>query len=285
MALGIIFWRGRLPPQSATKCLSFREQSGRAFRCWRNAHSGQISPHRPGTKESKSKRGVSLDSKRCRHRKHWALMRLATATGCSILRMLWTLVWALELMSNWRATGMRKLLQKNIRPQQTILELALRKVLGASRTTIRRSSYMKRRQVWVTRWRRITWGSSILIVQAFQQTVPWLQSIFGFRQRAVSHLDGMVSFARLLHRGAGIKQDSHKACDWLQKAADQKHSDAMNDLGVCFANVTGRKVNKKKAAKLYKTSAEAGNIYGMWNFGFVLDYRRGIRCDKKVGAK
>lgn len=69
------------------------------------------------------------------------------------------------------------------------------------------------------------------------------------------------------------------------KAAEMGHSEANNDLGVCYEYGTAVAQDPEKAYKHYRKSAEAGNLYGQYNLGRCYNNAIGVKQDYKQAVK
>ncbi len=61
-------------------------------------------------------------------------------------------------------------------------------------------------------------------------------------------------------KGIGIVKNEKEAVHWYKKAAQQKNSEALLNLGYCHLKGIGVAVNVTEAIKLFKQSAEEGNV-------------------------
>lgn len=66
----------------------------------------------------------------------------------------------------------------------------------------------------------------------------------------------------------GVQQDWEKAIMWVNLAAKQNNSGALNSLGYFYNNGFGVKKNIKLAFKYYQLAAKQGHRIGIFNVGF-----------------
>ena len=57
----------------------------------------------------------------------------------------------------------------------------------------------------------------------------------------------------------GVSKDLKKAVMWFTKAAQQEHSEAQYELGICYANGNGVSTDLKAAAKWIKKAYDKGH--------------------------
>ncbi len=75
-----------------------------------------------------------------------------------------------------------------------------------------------------------------------------------------------------------MKQDYAEAVKWYQKAAEQGHAGAQNNLGVCYEYGEGVKQDYAEAVKWYQKAAQQGNVNAMRNLARC--YRHGHGVEK-----
>ena len=69
------------------------------------------------------------------------------------------------------------------------------------------------------------------------------------------------------------------AKDWFQKAADQGHADAQNNLGIMYYEGEGVSRDFVKAAHWFRQSAEQGNADAQYNLGTMYEDGEGVPVD------
>ncbi|KAK3255977.1 hypothetical protein CYMTET_34866 [Cymbomonas tetramitiformis] len=79
---------------------------------------------------------------------------------------------------------------------------------------------------------------------------------------------------RFLTGSHGVSVNAAQAIKWLQKAADEGHSDAQTNLGSCYMHGRGVPPSADKAVKMYRKASAKKNINGMYNLGVC--YRNGL---------
>ena len=70
--------------------------------------------------------------------------------------------------------------------------------------------------------------------------------------------EAQFKYAEMILNGEAGNQTIEDAAAWLQKAANQKHTKAMNDLGLWHLQGLGVPLNKKKALEWIRKAADAG---------------------------
>src|SRR5581483_4166746 len=76
----------------------------------------------------------------------------------------------------------------------------------------------------------------------------------------------------------GTDINKQKAFELYQKAADLGNASGINNLGNCYADEIGTDINKQKALELYQKAADLGNIAAMYNL--VYSYENGNSQNK-----
>lgn len=79
---------------------------------------------------------------------------------------------------------------------------------------------------------------------------------------------------RFLAGSHGVSVNAAQAIKWLQKAADEGHSDAQTNLGSCYMHGRGVPLSVDKAVKMYRKASAKKNVNGMYNLGVC--YRNGL---------
>ena len=74
----------------------------------------------------------------------------------------------------------------------------------------------------------------------------------------------------------GVEQSYSKAAYWWEKAAEQGHSDAQFNLGVCYSKGEGVEQSYSKAIYWYKKAAEQGNSSAQYNIGVCYSEGEGV---------
>jgi TPR repeat protein len=83
----------------------------------------------------------------------------------------------------------------------------------------------------------------------------------------------MAHVGMCLLEGTGVEKDSRAGVDWLRRAARRNDVEALNALGVLWAEGAPAECNMspndKKAAKYYKRAAELGHVDGATNLAMA----------------
>lgn len=85
--------------------------------------------------------------------------------------------------------------------------------------------------------------------------------------------------------GTGVATNYKLAWEWYLKAAEKKHSGAMNNLGVMCEHGNGVPIDYKKAMEWYRKAAELGNGYALSNIGSLYESGRGVAASKEEAFK
>ncbi|MCL2697018.1 MAG: sel1 repeat family protein [Oscillospiraceae bacterium] len=87
--------------------------------------------------------------------------------------------------------------------------------------------------------------------------------------------------------GEGIEQDSKKALEWYEKAADQNHANAQGAIGSMYLH--GREgviaKDESKAFEWFKKAAEQGSATSQFFLGMCYYAGTGIKADQKQAIK
>jgi hypothetical protein len=74
-------------------------------------------------------------------------------------------------------------------------------------------------------------------------------------------------------------KDFAKALPLLQKAADARNTDAMNNLGLMYERGNGVARDYVKAREWYQKAADAGDTYAMYHLGELYEHAYGVAQD------
>ena len=74
-------------------------------------------------------------------------------------------------------------------------------------------------------------------------------------------LDAMTNIGELYRHGRGVPQDSARAMEWFQKAADLGSDWAMCGIGILYADGKGVAKDDAKAMEWFKKAAALGNSW------------------------
>ena len=81
--------------------------------------------------------------------------------------------------------------------------------------------------------------------------------------------------------GAGIAQDSRKAFEWYEKAAEQGYAEAQNNLGAMYDNGEWVAQDSRKAFEWYEKAAKQGHAVAQNNLGSMYDNGKWVAQDSK----
>ncbi len=73
-----------------------------------------------------------------------------------------------------------------------------------------------------------------------------------------------------------IEERERAGCEWLRKAIDHGHAQALYELGVCYYNGGVVEADEARAAELFKRAAEQEHTHGLFMYGDCL--LEGIGC-------
>ena len=85
--------------------------------------------------------------------------------------------------------------------------------------------------------------------------------------------------------GAGVTQDHTEAAKWFRLAAEQRHADAQNYLGIMYKTGAGVTQDDAEAAKWFRRAAEQGRADAQNNLGILYDIGQGVPQDHAEAAK
>lgn len=83
----------------------------------------------------------------------------------------------------------------------------------------------------------------------------------------------------------GVSQDYVKAVKWYLRAAEQGHTPAQFNLGVCYGNGFGVTRNYVEAAKWYYKAAEQGHTEAQFCVGYCYEYGTGVTQDYQIAKE
>ena len=90
--------------------------------------------------------------------------------------------------------------------------------------------------------------------------------------------------AKAYYFGKDIDKDYQQAVYWFTEAAKQRNAEAMNYLGICFANGRGVAQDYGKAASWYLKASDNGSPSGTYNLGRCYLKGRGVPQDTAEAA-
>jgi TPR repeat protein len=79
--------------------------------------------------------------------------------------------------------------------------------------------------------------------------------------------------------GEGVQQNYFEAVKWYQKAAEQGHADAQNNLGLMYHEGHGVPKNYAEAVKWFRIAAEQGYAQAQYNLGVMYHVGEGLPQD------
>ena len=91
-------------------------------------------------------------------------------------------------------------------------------------------------------------------------------------QRARAHLSGK-----------GAAKDAALAFDWMKKAAEQGHAEALGGVGYFYANGVAVEKDEAQAVEWFRKGAEHGGPRSQFNFGRMLLDGKGVTKDEQQG--
>ncbi|MGY2735016.1 tetratricopeptide repeat protein [Sphingomonas sp. UYP23] len=92
--------------------------------------------------------------------------------------------------------------------------------------------------------------------------------------------EAQALYAQLLLDGAGVARDPAAALGWFVRAAAQHHLMAVNMVGRCYDLGWGTVPDKARAAACYRSAAERGLDWGMYNYATLLALGDGVAEDR-----
>ena len=85
--------------------------------------------------------------------------------------------------------------------------------------------------------------------------------------------------------GEGVTQNKEEAVKWYRLAVEQGNAPAQSNLGYCYQYGEGVTQNKEEAVKWYRLAAEQGNAPAQYNLGWCYQYGKGVRKNKTEARK
>jgi uncharacterized protein len=97
-------------------------------------------------------------------------------------------------------------------------------------------------------------------------------------------LEAQVYLATLLDAGFGVPQDTRKAAEWLERAAQKRYPPAMSRLAFAYLNGVGVRPDREKARQLLTEAAALGEVQAMANLGAMYGRGDGVPQDDRIAA-
>ena len=99
---------------------------------------------------------------------------------------------------------------------------------------------------------------------------------------ADKHADAMNQIGWCYQKGLGVEKDLKRARDYYRKAAEAGSIFGMYNYGCCYLDGDGGEKNYTEAVKWFRKSADGKNAYAMVNLGWC--YQNGLGVDKDLKA-
>ena len=114
----------------------------------------------------------------------------------------------------------------------------------------------------------------------------YIEAVYWYRKAAEQgHTEAQNNLGVCYEYGKGVEQDYEEAAKWYKKAAEQGHTEAQNNLGVCYEYGKGVEQDYEEAAKWYKKAAEQGNANAQTNLGFFYENGHGVAQSYQEAVK
>ena len=114
----------------------------------------------------------------------------------------------------------------------------------------------------------------------FRDKKDHVQAKYWYEKSAeLNSRDAMNNLGLLFANGQGVTQDYAKAKYWYEKSAELNNSYAMNNLGLLFANGQGVTQDYANAKYWYEKSAKLNNRDAMFSLGLLFANGRGVTQD------
>ena len=110
---------------------------------------------------------------------------------------------------------------------------------------------------------------------------------FTYFKRAAEQKDanGFYNLGMCYFNGYGCKMDKDKAFDCFRTAAEDGHPEAINNIGGLYRDGVVVEQDPVIATKWFAKSAALGNAYGLLNYALALQRGEGIAKDEKRAAE
>ncbi len=120
-------------------------------------------------------------------------------------------------------------------------------------------------------------------INAALRKIPGHQNLLSLKQRIEASFNPNSSYAKAekLYRGVDGAENRKRAAFYYRKAAELGHIQAMNDIGVAYADGDGIQRSDEKAMKWLKKSAELDNSEAMYNLALGYHFSK-LRDPKKA---
>ena len=121
-------------------------------------------------------------------------------------------------------------------------------------------------------------------VNAALLILPDHEMLLSLKQTIETSFNPNSSYAKAekLYRGVDGPRSSTRAAFYYKKAAELGHIQAMNDIGVAYADGDGIRRNDKKAMKWFKESAQLGNSEAMYNLALGYHFSSILDAEKAM---
>jgi TPR repeat protein len=108
-----------------------------------------------------------------------------------------------------------------------------------------------------------------------------VEAVRRYRRAAeVGDTDAMNNLGLMYANGRGVARDDVEAVRWYRKAVEAGNTVAMGNVGFMYANGRGVAKDDVEAVRWYRKAVEAGNALAMNNLGFMYRQGRGVAKDE-----
>lgn len=99
------------------------------------------------------------------------------------------------------------------------------------------------------------------------------------------HVKAIDNLAWCYNDGKGVKEDKAEAVKWWRKAAEQGYANSQCSLGYSYNYGRGIEKDYKEAVKWYQKAAEQGDGMAQNNLGTMYEFGQGVFQDKKEALR
>jgi len=97
--------------------------------------------------------------------------------------------------------------------------------------------------------------------------------------------NGLYNMGMCYMQGYGCKLDAVRAFECFRTAAEEGHPEAINNIGGFYRDGILVMTNAEMSVRWFRKSAELGNPYGQLNYALALQRGDGVKKDEKAAAE
>jgi len=102
---------------------------------------------------------------------------------------------------------------------------------------------------------------------------------------AAGDSEAMYNLGVCYANGMGVEQNWYEAVQWYRRAAEAGNTDSLVNLGVMYEKGRGVAKDEMEAVRWYRKAAEAGDSVGMYDLGVMYEKGRGVARNDAEAVK